>query len=188
MNRHLVRLLLMLYPRSWRDRYGPEVVRLTQELIAVGETTPARGALNMAGAALAERLRVLAGSTRTAVAMAVAALLAVAGSFYASGHTRPQKPPSAVSAVARPLAPAKLTSCVIWRDPAGSVAVQAPVKVNPVKVTLVIGANPGQVIKVLTPVGVTVPVHSAPQNATVQLKTGRVWCVIPVPGPVSSGP
>jgi hypothetical protein len=52
MNRHLVRLLLMLYPRSWRDRYGPEVVRLTQELIAVGETTPARGALNMAGAAV----------------------------------------------------------------------------------------------------------------------------------------
>ena len=49
MNRHLVRLLLTLYPRPWRDRYGTEVVRLTQELIATGETTPTRGALNRAG-------------------------------------------------------------------------------------------------------------------------------------------
>jgi hypothetical protein len=188
MNRHLVRLLLMLYPRPWRDRYGPEVVRLTQELIAVGETTPARGALNMAGAALAERLRVLAYSTRTAVAMAVAALLAVAGSFYASGHPRPQKPPSAVSAVARPLVSAKLASCVIWRDAGGSVTVQAPVKVSPVKVTLVVGASPGQVAKVLTPVGVTVPVRLIRANAVGQLRTGRVWCVMQVPQPAPSGP
>jgi hypothetical protein len=42
MNRHLVRLLLALYPRPWRDRHGTEVVWLTQELIATGETTPAR--------------------------------------------------------------------------------------------------------------------------------------------------
>ena len=98
MNRHLVRLLLALYPRPWRDRYGTEVVRLTQDLIAAGETTPTRGALNMAGAALAERIRALVDSPRTAVAMAVAALLAVAGSFYASGHARPPKPPSAASA------------------------------------------------------------------------------------------
>jgi hypothetical protein len=34
MNAHLVRLLLALYPRAWRDRYGAEVVRLTEELIA----------------------------------------------------------------------------------------------------------------------------------------------------------
>ena len=47
MNRHLVRMLLTLYPRPWRDRYGTEVVRLTQELIATGETTPTRGALNI---------------------------------------------------------------------------------------------------------------------------------------------
>ncbi len=29
MNRHLIRLLVLLYPRPWRDRYGTEVVRLT---------------------------------------------------------------------------------------------------------------------------------------------------------------
>ena len=46
MNRRLARLLLMLYPRPWRERYGTEVVRLTQDLIVTGETTPARGALN----------------------------------------------------------------------------------------------------------------------------------------------
>ena len=116
MNRHLVRLLLTLYPRPWRDRYGTEVVRLTQELIATGETTPTRGALNMAGAALAERFRALADSPRAAVAMAVAALLAVAGSFYASGHARPQKPPSVASA--HPVV-AKLTGAG-WRLPVGA--------------------------------------------------------------------
>jgi hypothetical protein len=171
MNRHLVRLLLMLYPRSWRDRYGPEVVRLTQELIAVGETTPTRGALNMAGAALAERLRVLAYSTRTAVAMAVAALLAVAGSFYASGHTRPQKPPSAASA--SPM-PAKLASCV--------------------KAALLVGGKPARVKRILVPVDgtgpvkVTVPDGSDPAKVAVVLKTPHVVCVVTVSRPVSSGP
>ena len=45
MNRQLVRLLLILYPRPWRERYGAEVVRLTQDLIITGETTSARKAL-----------------------------------------------------------------------------------------------------------------------------------------------
>ena len=55
----------MLYPRPWRNRYGTEVVRLTQDLIVTGDTTPARGALNMMGSALAERGRALAYSSRT---------------------------------------------------------------------------------------------------------------------------
>jgi hypothetical protein len=36
-------LLVMLYPRDWRDRYGAEVLRLTRELIATA-ATPARRA------------------------------------------------------------------------------------------------------------------------------------------------
>ena len=88
MNRRLVRMLLALYPRPYRERYGAEVVRLTEELIAAGEITPAEGALNLAAAAAAERGRALAESRRTAAAMALAVLVALAGSFYATSHAR----------------------------------------------------------------------------------------------------
>jgi hypothetical protein len=98
MNRHLTRLLLRLYPRAYRDRYGAEVVRLTEELIAAGEVTPAQGALNLAAAGIAERGRALAESRRTAAAMALAALVAVAGSFFAAGHVRHAAPASAAPA------------------------------------------------------------------------------------------
>jgi hypothetical protein len=73
-------LLMMLYPRAWRDRYGAEVLRLTRELIAAGETTPARAAVDLACAAAAERCRALGNSWRPAMAMAAAVLVAVAGS------------------------------------------------------------------------------------------------------------
>jgi hypothetical protein len=98
MNRRLTRLLLRLYPRAYRDRYGAEVVRLTEELIAAGEITPAEGALNLAVAAGAERGRALAGSWRTAAAMALAGLVAVAGSFFTAGHVRHAAPASAAPA------------------------------------------------------------------------------------------
>jgi hypothetical protein len=98
MNRHLTRLLLALYPRAWRDRYGAEVVRLTEELIAAGEVTPAEGALNLAVAAAAERGRALADSRRTAAAMALAVLVAMAGSLYVAGHARHLHPAIPASA------------------------------------------------------------------------------------------
>jgi hypothetical protein len=176
MNRHLVRLLLMLYPRPWRNRYGTEVVRLTQDLIVTGETTPARGALNMMGAALAERGRALAYSSRTAVAMAVAALLAVAGSFYASGHGRPPQPPSAASAARMP---AKLTSCVVWPQAIGGVAVPAKVKI-----ALPAGAKahrPVPVTDVLVPVKVIVPDRPGQANAATMPKAARFMCTLAAP-------
>ena len=170
MNRRLARLLLMLYPRPWRERYGAEVVRLTQDLIVTGETTPARGALNMMGAALAERGRALAYSSRTAVAMVVAALLAVAGSFYASGHGRP---PSAASAA--PIH-ARLARCVVWPQAIGGVVVPAKVKI-----AVRVGARPGQVAHVLVPVEVTVPDRLVPVKVSGQHETTRVMCVLASP-------
>jgi hypothetical protein len=93
-------LLVMLYPRDWRDRYGAEVLRLTRELIAAGETTPARAVVNLACAAVAERCRALGTSWRPAMAMAAAVLVAVAGSFFAAGHGRHASPASAPPAAA----------------------------------------------------------------------------------------
>jgi hypothetical protein len=50
----MIRRLLILYPRAWRDRYGAEVADLADELIRTGETTPARTGLDLlAGAAIA---------------------------------------------------------------------------------------------------------------------------------------
>lgn len=125
MNRRLVRMLLTLYPRAYRDRYGAEVVRLTEELIAAGEITPTEGALNLAVAATAERGRALAGSWRTAAAMALAALVALAGSFYV---TSPARTPAAASAPRAQHAPGALPAparlvrfaCVIRSGAAGS--------------------------------------------------------------------
>ena len=173
MNRRLARLLLMLYPRPWRERYGTEVVRLTQDLIVTGDTTPARGALNMMGAALAERGRVLAYSSRTAVAMVVAALLAVAGSLYASGHGRPPQPPSAASAAP---VQAKLTRCVVWPEAVGGVVVPAKVKI-----ALRAGTKPRQIARVLVPVEVTVPDRLVPAKISAKRDTGHVLCVLAAP-------
>jgi hypothetical protein len=111
-------LLMMLYPRDWRDRYGAEVLRLTRELIAAGETTPVRAAVNLAWAAVTERWRALGNSWRPAMAMTAAVLLAVAGGFYAAGHGRPARPASA------PPATARLTSVLC------SLQKPAPVKVG----------------------------------------------------------
>lgn len=123
-------LLMMLYPRAWRDRYGAEVLRLTRELIAAGETTPARAAVNLACAAVAERCRALGHSWRPALAMAAAVLVAVAGGLYATGYTHRVSAASAISAPAAP-APARLVRvlCSIPRPaPGGAPAgrVKAP--------------------------------------------------------------
>ena len=97
-------LLMTLYPRTWRDRYGAEVLRLTRELIAAGETTPARAAVNLACAAVAERCRALGHSWRPAMAVAATALLALAASSYATGHAHRATSARATPASAVPAA------------------------------------------------------------------------------------
>lgn len=58
-NRRLKRMLLRLYPKQWRDRYGQEVAALTDDLVTGGDTTPRHAALELAASALTERGRVL---------------------------------------------------------------------------------------------------------------------------------
>jgi len=65
-----MRWLLALYPRAWRDRYGREVARLTDELIRAGDCTRLRAGLGLAAAAVVERARAL--SRRAAAIMAAA--------------------------------------------------------------------------------------------------------------------
>jgi capsular polysaccharide biosynthesis protein len=84
MNRHLLRVLLALYPRAWRDRYGTELAGLTEDLISAGEITLLAAVVNLTGGAALEWGRVLAGSRFVVGEAAVAGL--VAGIVFAALH------------------------------------------------------------------------------------------------------
>ena len=97
MNRRVTRLLLALYPRAWRDRYGAEVTSLTDELIRAGETTPLPAGLNLVAGAMTERARELAGSRNALAVMSAAVIIAMVGGAYAvTGSARPGPAPRAV--------------------------------------------------------------------------------------------
>jgi hypothetical protein len=97
LNPRLMRALLTLYPRAWRDRYGAEVASLTDELIRAGDTTPLRGALNLLAGALIERGRALARSRHVELAAATAAIMAVAVSIFATTHAQPEPAPASLT-------------------------------------------------------------------------------------------
>jgi hypothetical protein len=134
LNPYLMRVLLTLYPRAWRDRYGAEVASLTDELIRAGDTTPRRGALNLLAGALIERGRALARSWRVELAAATAAIIAVAGSIFATTYAQPEP------------APASLTGlhCAFRSGSPDLALVPA-------------GTKPGQFSRALVPVRVAVP-------------------------------
>jgi hypothetical protein len=79
MNRNVARWLLALYPSAWRERYGSEVVSLSEELIGTGETTPLRAGLDLAAGAAIERGRSLVRSRRPALVLAVVAMIVAGG-------------------------------------------------------------------------------------------------------------
>jgi protein-S-isoprenylcysteine O-methyltransferase Ste14 len=90
--------LLALYPRGWRERYGPEVAALSDELIAAGETTRLRAWLDLAAGGAAEWRRLLVSRAvlvRAATLAAVAAGLVltvrstVRGAGIGASATRP---------------------------------------------------------------------------------------------------
>ncbi|MFY9929334.1 MAG: isoprenylcysteine carboxylmethyltransferase family protein [Streptosporangiaceae bacterium] len=59
MSRRWMGWLLLLYPRAWRDRYGREVLSLTEEMIRAGDASPLRAGLDLVTVALLERARPL---------------------------------------------------------------------------------------------------------------------------------
>jgi hypothetical protein len=98
MNRRVTRLLVALYPRAWRDRYGAEVTSLTDELIRAGETTPLPAGLNLVAGAMMERARELAGSRNALAVLSAAVIIAMVGGAYAvTGSARPGPAPRAVA-------------------------------------------------------------------------------------------
>lgn len=107
MNRRVTRWLLALYPRAWRDRYGAEVVSLTNELIRAGETTPLPAGLNLVAGAAVERARALAGSRSALLVSSAAVIVALAGGAFAvTGSARPHPAPHNLAGLSCLTAPA----------------------------------------------------------------------------------
>jgi hypothetical protein len=82
MTRRLSSLVVALYPRSWRRRYGAELADLCHECLESGESTRLRLTVGLIGSAVVQRLRALASPRHRAliatVALAVTALAALA--------------------------------------------------------------------------------------------------------------
>jgi hypothetical protein len=203
MNRHLLRGLLAMYPRTFRDRYGAELARLTDELISAGEITPLLAVLNLAGGAALEWGRVLTGSRRAALAVSAAAVMAAAGSlvvaavglFYVAGHAQPPSKAVSVRIVGAPAAIAlPAVSCAVKVTPAGQGSVQVIVGIPASKPGQVVVSKPGHVAAAVAPVVVLLPgtlsiqSGSLPSQVPVSVRVGSAGqCVIklsPPPRPV----
>jgi hypothetical protein len=211
MNRHLLRGLLAMYPRTFRDRYGAELARLTDELISAGEITPLLAVLNLAGGAALEWGRVLTGSRRAALAVSAAAVMAAAGSlvvaavglFYVAGHAQPPSKAVSVRIVGAPAAIAlPAVSCAVKVTPAGQGSVQVIVGIPASKLGQVAVSKPGQVavskpghvaaavapVVVLLPGTLSIQSGSLPSQVPVSVRVGSAGqCVIklsPPPRPV----
>ncbi len=126
MNGHLMRVLLALYPRAFRDRYGAELASLTDDLISAGELSPLLAVLNLVWGAALEWGRVLFYSRRVAQAMAAAAILAVVGSLYVTSQARPQGTPASAHGASAPMMTYQSGGCVFWAEPSGYVAILPP--------------------------------------------------------------
>jgi hypothetical protein len=203
MNRHLLRGLLAMYPRTFRDRYGAELARLTDELISAGEITPLLAVLNLAGGAALEWGRVLTGSRRAALAVSAAAVMAAAGSlvvaavglFYVAGHAQPPSKAISVRIVGAPAAIAlPAVGCAVKVTPAGQGSVQVIIGIPAFKPGPVAVSKPGQVAAAVAPVVVLLPgtlsiqSGSLPSQVPVSVRVGSAGqCVIklsPPPRPV----
>jgi len=145
-NRHLICRLVALYPPAFRDRYGTELASLTDELIRGGELTPQLAALNLLGGAALEWGRVLAYSRHAAEAMAVAAIMAVAGTLYVTDHVRPPSTPASVRSASAPAAIRAGTGCAFQAELAGAAATAPWIKAE-----IKAAAQPGQFSWVLVP-------------------------------------
>ena len=67
MSNRLLRAILLLYPRAFRRRYGPEIQDLVNDLAAAGDRSRLRLAGGLLLSAAAERLRAVRVDTRLAI-------------------------------------------------------------------------------------------------------------------------
>jgi hypothetical protein len=152
MNCHVMRALLALYPRPFRDRYGAELASVTDELIGAGDVTPLFAAVSLVWGAALEWGRLLFCSRRAVRTMAAAAIMAVVGSLYVTSQVWPQSPPASVHSASAPVSYWSIPGCVFLADPAGPVAFLPSVAGR-----IRAAAKPGQSWLVVVPQTLIVP-------------------------------
>ena len=84
MNRQLLRLLLALYPRDWRQRYGAEVTDLAEDLVRSGQRTSWRSAFDLLAGAVSTRAHAVASAPAAVIATVVTAASATA--LFVAGY------------------------------------------------------------------------------------------------------
>ena len=173
MNHRVTRLLLALYPRAWRDRYGAEVASLTDELIRAGETTPLPAGLNLVAGAAVERARALAGSRSALAVTSAAAIVAmVGGAFVVTGGARPGSGPRGLASA----------NCLV--EPPLQVVFPAAVRLRPTA-----GTQPRYASR-LGPAQSGLPSAGPPQSGPFQSgqhSAGLLQSAPPSAGPLQSG-
>lgn len=83
--RSVVDRILPLYPRAWRDRYGDELVDLTNELMMKGEVSSSRVVFGLLGSALVQRVRAFRLSWRSLLAAGTTLALVATAVIVANG-------------------------------------------------------------------------------------------------------
>jgi hypothetical protein len=90
MTRRFSDIVVTLYPRSWRRRYGDELADLCQEYLESGDSTRFRLTVGLARSAVIQRLRAIVSFRHRAlvatVALAVSALVALGATTNGLGH------------------------------------------------------------------------------------------------------
>jgi hypothetical protein len=115
-----VRWMLMLYPRSWRRRYGEEVGDLSEELLAAGEATRLRLGLELVRSAFVERVHrrraiVLLSSCAAVVLLVGVVLFATHGpgrDFSANGSGGTSTTVASSTTTTNPISPDALPSSI----------------------------------------------------------------------------
>jgi hypothetical protein len=90
MSRRLLRMLVGLYPRRWRRRYGAELEELVTELAANRDRKRVRLAAGLIANAGVERIRGL-GAWGAAATIVVAALITTTAVLTTPSHQRPRQ-------------------------------------------------------------------------------------------------
>ena len=116
----LVRWMLVLYPRSWRRRYGEEVGDLSEELLAAGEVTRLRLGLELVRSAFVERVHrrrafVLLSSCAAVVLLVGVVLFATHGpgrGFSANGNGGTSTTVASSTTTTNPISPDALPSSI----------------------------------------------------------------------------
>jgi hypothetical protein len=133
MRRLLLRAVLALYPRAWRQRYGQELKDLLDDLDRSGECSRTRMVLGLVAGAAGERARLfLTPTVRIAAVAVIAGAVAVVAlvTVSASGHITGTTTAAALQADSGPAQVTTDGSQLSWGNPGPAIEQQLQVDIQ----------------------------------------------------------